>query len=390
MIGSSGNRTVVLGAAPVETVKRERFHQLDGLRAIAATLVVLHHAGVASVAQSLSELGNRYPAELLKTLTSSGVELFFVLSGVVLLRPYLRSRRPMNSPSYFNRRIQRLWPPFLAAWVLAGIVVFLMARYPTWWTRTAGLPDFTVWGWVSQIGIIYVGKAAYNFAWWSLTIEVLFYLLVPLLVPFFVLRMMTRRGMLMLAIVAAGMSILAFNAPVAVPDRAIPFEKFFWYLPCFAAGILLARYDLPEGWGVGAIVIGAAYCLLAFHFSAMNVHVGWAAIYFGVVTLAMSGGALARRLSPWPLVWLGERSYSLFLVHFAVFSGVCHAVSMLTTHKGMRYVLTTRLIEIPLALLISMLIFHFIERRFARNLVTADHFWPIRGLRARIQTKQIS
>lgn len=378
MIGSSGNGTVVLDAAPVETAKRERFHQLDGLRAIAATLVVLHHAGAASVAQSLSERGHPYLAELLKTLTSSGVELFFVLSGVVLLRPYLRSRRPMDPLTYFSRRLQRLWPPFVAAWVLAGIVVFLMTRYPTWWTRTAGLPDFTVLGWVSQIGIIYFGKAAYNFAWWSLTIEVLFYLLVPLLVPFFVLRMMTRRGMLIVVMAAAGVSVLAINAAVAIPDWAIPPEKFFWYLPCFAAGILLARYDLPPHCGAGGIVIGTVYCLLAFRFARLNVHVGWAAIYFGVVTLAMSPGALARRLSSWPLVWLGERSYSLFLVHFAVFSGVCHAVSMVTTHKDFQYVLITRFIEIPMALLVSMLIFHFIERRFARNLVTADNFWPIR------------
>ena len=360
---------------------RARFHQLDGLRAIAASLVVVHHCTANTIAQSLAARGHAYAAEMLKTLTSSGVELFFVLSGVVLLRPYLRNARPMEPLVYFKRRVQRLWPPFVAAWVISGAVVFLMTRFPTWWTRSAGLPDFKLSGWFSQIGIIYFGSriSAYNFAWWSLTIEVLFYLLVPLLVPLAVLRMMTRRGMFAALVVAAALSVWAADARLNLPVWALPPRSFLVYLPCFAVGILLARYDLPRRWGIAIATIGAAYCLAAFRYPALNVHFGWGLFYFGVVTVAMSGGRLARFLGSWHLVWLGERSYSLFLVHFAVFSAVCHVVSLLTTHKGLTYVLTTRLIEVPLALLVAMLIFHFIERRFARNLVTAENFWPRRS-----------
>jgi peptidoglycan/LPS O-acetylase OafA/YrhL len=76
-----------------------RIHALDGLRAIAASLVVTHH---------LIGSGSSLAATLIQSATESGVELFFVLSGVVLGPRYIREGRPLVVRDYFRRRVERL------------------------------------------------------------------------------------------------------------------------------------------------------------------------------------------------------------------------------------------------------------------------------------------
>lgn len=68
----------------------QRLHALDGLRAVAACLVVADHLGVGSVAVSLRSAGYSSLANLVGGATASGVELFFVLSAIVLAGPYVQ------------------------------------------------------------------------------------------------------------------------------------------------------------------------------------------------------------------------------------------------------------------------------------------------------------
>ena len=159
-----------------------RIHQIDGLRAIASILVVIHHSGLAALGTKIIDSGNIFWGQFLYTIGSSGVEMFFLLSGVVLLRGYLRKGRKMDAILYVKRRVERLWPPYLVAWLFAGPVILLTSMHPPWWVENANLPDFNLVSWFSQIGIIYFGSSSFNFAWWSLTIEIVFYLLVPVII----------------------------------------------------------------------------------------------------------------------------------------------------------------------------------------------------------------
>ncbi len=361
--------TVSESGQPRTGVLPVRLHQLDGLRALAILVVLVHHLGANNYGALLIASGSPFLGNLVDSGSAAGVELFFVLSGIVLLRPYLRQARSLDLKIYLLRRAQRLWPPFLAAWVLAGGVILLTSRYPSWWTRGAGLPEFSFRSWLAQIGIVYWGNQLFNWAWWSLTIEIIFYLLVPLLVPI-VQRLRPSRAQMIVVWVAAVL--------VAIASYQLwPVHSFGVYTSCFAAGVLLAMHDLPSDLGWKMCLGGAAYVLIACRWPWLNVHVGWGLFYFGLVSEALdSTGTVANWFSSWPMVWLGERSYSLFLIHFSIFTAVCHAASMLIPRKGLPYYLTTRAIELPLALLASMVIFVLIERRFAHNLVSADAFWP--------------
>jgi peptidoglycan/LPS O-acetylase OafA/YrhL len=383
--------------------KAGRFHQLDGLRALAASIVVIHHSLSGAVATFLRESAivrapansdpTRHPfwyvADLLSHITGSGVELFFVLSGIVLLRPYLRGQRRFDVASYFKRRAQRLWPPYLVALFFDGLFLWAMSRWPTWYS-TARLHlehvQFSFTGWASQLGILNLGWDMYNVAWWSLTVELIFYAVAPLLVPVFASRLMTRLifiGVMLLAFAGGAWLTLSFGDPVAHGAenhgslQAV--LNFGFYLPCFLFGLALAKYDVPKRVAAALIPAGVAWAVVANFqdYQWLNVHAGFALLYAGLTILAFDvGGRWMRFLSSRFMVWLGERSYSLFLIHFTVFAAANWACSFLF-QKGDAYFLATRLIGIPGALLSAMLLFWFVERRFARNLVTDKHFWPV-------------
>jgi hypothetical protein len=108
----------------------------------------------------LSPCGKRIwlVAAFVRSTTPSGVDLFFVLSGVVLAPRHIREDRPLFACDYFRRRAQRLWPPYVFAWLLAGITIAITTAWPTWWSKSAYLPSFKAETWLGQAFII---------NWWS-------------------------------------------------------------------------------------------------------------------------------------------------------------------------------------------------------------------------------
>jgi peptidoglycan/LPS O-acetylase OafA/YrhL len=369
----------VARAPSVSTLKPEapgRFHQLDGLRALACTLVVLHHlvGGALLNSMSSSDLLS-VMARLFGGLTSSGVELFFVLSAVVLARPYIKDPSRFSIRPYIRRRVERLWPPFAAAWLLAGGVIALTSFWPNWWTSTAKLPVFDAGQWLLQIGLIYWGHQAYNFAWWSLNVEVLFYLVLPLLLPVFALAYRRHSVAIVVYAVAFAVALLAAVQPLPHDGALQIVAHFLPYVSCFVGGLYIATVgqSLPGGWLWAGV--GLAWVIACEVTSLPNPHLGWGLFHLVLVAKVMNGGPLAKFFSRPDAVWLGERSYSLFLTHFSVIGVVCWLVAFAVPDKGMVYLLVTRLASIVLSIGVAMLVFETVEKRFARNLVTADQFW---------------
>jgi peptidoglycan/LPS O-acetylase OafA/YrhL len=354
---------------------RRRLHEIDGLRALAVCLIVFHHSFTNAIVAAPRP---RSFGSLFSSLTMSGVDLFFVLSGVLLLRPYLRREREFSAPTYLRRRVERLWPPYLAALVMAGCVIWLTTAHRTWYSGQV-LPRFSLADWVRQAGLVNFGWTTYNGAWWSLTIEVLFYLAVPVILGVVLLcRTRTRR---IGAAVLVGAGILA-AVVAATPGSPAIGELAAVFAPCFVMGAILARYRFSTPVGVAAVVGGGAYAVIVNWLPHADVHLGFAMFYGGVVILAMSFEPLTRRLSAPLAVWLGERSYSIFLVHFSAFYLANWMASLVIPSRTARYFLLSRSLGIPLALTAAVIVFWLIERRYARGLATADAFWPpLRGIR---------
>jgi peptidoglycan/LPS O-acetylase OafA/YrhL len=354
---------------------RTRIHSLDGLRAVAASLVVIHHLFA-------SRSGTGVLSNFLSSATASGVDLFFVLSGVVLGPRYIREGRPMLVGDYFRRRAQRLWPPYVAAWLLAGLAIAVTTAWPTWWSTSAYLPTFNWGSWLGQLFIIDWWSTLFNFAWWSLDVEISFYVLLPLLIPIF--RPIRSRPVILFAVLC-GVAILSAVAYVpyeanTVSSSILPIpvlRHLLNYSACFTAGLVIASHEVSARSAYAAVLAGVVMTIAATVQPGINPHIGWAFLYFGIVATALNQvSPLATRLSADFLVWLGERSYSLFLTHFSVIVLTYWGVSLFVGTKGVAYYLATRSIAAVFSLLTAMVLFSFVECRFANGLVTANRFWP--------------
>lgn len=363
-----------------------RLHEIDGLRAVAAILVVIHHFATSSIVALVSGAGYGRVANAISLTTNSGVELFFVLSGVVLLRPFLRGTRAFRALPYFRRRAERLWPPYLAALGIASGVVFLATLHPTWYSRHI-LPVFTIRGSIRQAGIVNLGWPIYNLAWWSLTPELVFYALAPVVVALFAMRGLRRPALFAIIGVATLLSALQWNVTTSMPGVQSGFAnvglQFLAYLPCFMVGTMIAKVDLDARDAWRMLATGTVYFFIALNVQWANIHAAYGLIYGAVVSLAMCRGSLLNRFLTRPIaVWLGERSYSLFLVHFSILYLGDYLASLVFPDRSIAYGFSSRVFGLVFSFLAAMTIFSLIERRFARGLTTADSFWPWKLARA--------
>lgn len=363
------------GVTPAGQKTGERLHWIDGLRAVAIGLVVAHHTLTRPALIALHSLGlGAYEPLVLRT-TAAGVELFFVISGAVLLRPYLRARRPFRTGRYLLRRIERIWPPYLVALGFSACVLGLAAAFPSWYS-TANLPPVDWRGFLEHVPIVmFDNEARYSIAWWSLAVEILFYAALPLLIlAHRAVTLTAPRLLLLLAGSVVLSEALARRLDFDIPIDVDPLTTFFVFLPCFLLGILLALRDWTPAWGWAALAIGIAGILVAAFVTPLNHNAAYGFAWAGIAVLASNRKRLWAWLSRPGMVWLGERSYSLFLVHLSVLHLVYWACAQIEPGRTLLYFGLTRGLGLPLAFGAALLLFHAVEKRFARGLVTADRW----------------
>ena len=212
------------------------FPALDSLRAVAAIAVLATHAAFWSGGYARPVWGT--PLARLDV----GVAVFFVLSGFLLSRPWIaRHRAGLPTPStlrYLWKRALRLVPVYVVA------VVAAMTLLPG--NRDAGAGE-----WVSTLllGDIYVDDALPDglTQMWSLSTEVAFYVVLPVLM--WVALSRTRRRHDRVPLVAAGMTLASV---VWLMDLSVRWDGGgtmirLWlpsYLVWFAAGIVMASCDV--------------------------------------------------------------------------------------------------------------------------------------------------
>jgi peptidoglycan/LPS O-acetylase OafA/YrhL len=271
--------------------------QLDGLRAVAVLLVIGAHTGLARGGYV-------------------GVDVFFVLSGYLITNILVRERETgrWSIRRFYVRRIRRLYPALLLMLLLTLpfdgtlmpgdefhrlAVVFLSATY------LANFGNLHPTHWMGGLGHT-----------WSLAVEEQFYLLWPFALPL-VIRF--RRGQVGLAMVTVAMlSMLAFG-PLELA-RLLLGSGGALLAGCLLALILNGR-TLPRSGTLAAASACAITAMVLVAPTGFDPHAGLesAAVSVAAVPLIaglVSGGVLSRCLSARPMVWLGQRSYGIYLWHF--------------------------------------------------------------------------
>lgn len=162
------------------------FPELESLRGVACTLVALYHVNgyVCDTEGKAGIVTNPLAAFILAG--HAGVNLFFILSAFLLSMPFLieaaGGKRVMRR-GYFFRRALRILPLYYVA-VIGGTI--LSASAPA--DLLAGLPHLVFLN--ATTAFYNPGLMPYRGVWWTLTTEMQFYLLLPLL-PF---ALRSRRG----------------------------------------------------------------------------------------------------------------------------------------------------------------------------------------------------
>lgn len=153
-----------------------RYRLIDGLRGLAALLVLLSHVGFWTGADGLDVSGG------LLARGDSGVAVFFAISAFLLLRPWIAAGSGVAAPQpvrvYAVRRAARILPAYLVALV----AVLLVAGA---WGPVGGSEGVGGIGTVVAHLLLVQGYADTSYQsfsqTWSLTTEATFYLLVPFL-----------------------------------------------------------------------------------------------------------------------------------------------------------------------------------------------------------------
>ncbi len=191
---------------------------LDGYRGLAALLVTVYHCWLFTDAPL-----DQGPLRGLVAAMGLGVELFFVLSGFVLLLPVARRDGDFGSlGAYARRRFARIAPAYMVAVVVQASLAPWLAGVPSPFLNLGGLANFAahllflqheIPRWLLRSLGLHAPVMGFgvNGALWSLSIEVLFYAALPLVAAAFCRR--PGRGLLLGLLGAGAWRALAWHAP---------------------------------------------------------------------------------------------------------------------------------------------------------------------------------
>jgi hypothetical protein len=312
----------------------KRLKLIDGLRGVAATLVMLFHLVGRTSAGALTHRGYL------------GVAIFFVLSGFVITS--MLSPRRMNLRflgQFALRRMVRLDIPYWVNIVLVLVMMRLAAGF--------GAAQQSVS--VAQLAahLFYLqdllGYRPISSVYWTLCFEIQFYLALALLLWAAQKVGARRRYFLIAFVLLLGLSVLASMNLVPTP-RGLMFS--YWW--AFALGGL-CYWTLVEQAPVVYLAVAASLVLC----SSFAVHGDWrltALITTVLIFLAWRRQAMGRWLADPVSQFLGRISYSLYLCH-PLFGWSAQSLAL-------RYVNQwgALLVGIAVSLLSSWLTYRYIER----------------------------
>ena len=381
----------------------ERVPELDGLRAVAIALVIgCHYKAFAASLDRLPEFG------------WFGVEIFFVLSGYLITTNLLALRgRPGAYRVFYSRRIRRIFPPyflilaactlvfaaftarfntqlillqsgFLTAFVRSGTVLssavlaFRTHSCPPLLQRSSLLP-------LSPPGVELRTLHDALGATWSLSVEEWFYILwAPVVLAF------GRKGIAAASVPAfvAGFVLRWINGTKGL----VWYEDFFCRFDLLALGALLAIWlGFRNGAKIsiqrqGDRIVGILGVLGLTGLTAMLLYIqpivgreirdsslfaAFGTICVGLISTCVISFLVlkTRGLSPFkwilrskPLVWIGRRSYMIYLAHLPWYWIVCAMLGTTTRSSW-----TSAILSLVLTLATAALSWEYIERPLLRT-----------------------
>jgi peptidoglycan/LPS O-acetylase OafA/YrhL len=342
---------------------------LDGLRGLCAVYVLLFHCW----AYTYRGFPRTRGPEWLHWLGFGrlAVVLFLVLSGFSLAMSAARNGWHLGSLArYARRRAWRILPAYWAALAFSLVIAWTVVRQPH-----SAEPD-------AQSVVVYtlllqdlIGGPTPNGAFWSISVEVILYAVLPLLL------VLCRRigAAAMLAVVTLPVVVVGFvvfdGSPPAGDNWLTPH-----LLPAFAAGVLAAgvaaRGTIRVPWlplsvlaaiPVGLLIVSRGTGWMVDNYYWVDMAIVPAMTLFLLAVVSERPAALIRLLDSRPLRRLGSFSYSLYLIHLPIVVAISLTLVAPHLRHGEKAFAVTTVLAGGLSLIVAWFFARVFEFPFQRR-----------------------
>lgn len=296
-----------------------RKDQITFTRFIAAMAIVAWHCGSGAFPFDIA------PISAISRKANVGVSYFFTLSGFIMILAYAASPR-VETWTYYRSRFARIAPAYYVALVLALLTMPLSGLKFDFFELALNVTMLQAWVPSKALSVNPLG--------WSLSVEVLFYLLFPFLFN----RIYRTRN---LAIIAACGALLFIGSQLihivllnssfyqGYPSKS---HDLVYYFPLLhlsefimgnIAGLFYMRFMATKSRANGPWIILSIISMLAVLAvpTGLSMHNGLLAVLFiPIILLITSDNGLFSRIMLWkPLVFLGEISYGIYILQLPIF-----------------------------------------------------------------------
>lgn len=267
-----------------------RITHIDGLRGLAALLVMTFH-----LTTRFDQLyGHTTALPINLPWGNLGVQLFFAISGFVILMTLRSLKSPLD---FVVGRFSRLYPTYWAAMLLTALLLVI------WPLQGHEVGMTQVLGNVLMFHEL-LGVTSVNGAYWSLKVELIFYVLMFLA---WTLKLLRRPFIMLAAWLAVSIASKFLPTPWTITQLGL-----LGFIPWFALGVAVyvavGRHEDSRWWpAIAALSIAD----IAIDEGAL--HTFWAVAVLGIMFVGATGSFKA--LASKPLLFLGAISYPLYLLH---------------------------------------------------------------------------
>lgn len=328
-------------------------NDIDVLRALAVTLVVLYHVGFTSFSGGFV-----------------GVDVFFVISGYLITNVLVSDieKGRFSFAAFYNRRLWRLLPALffvVAVTFIVGAILLPPQHFKSLSRSTVfsffGAANFDFWLQSGYFDADAIKKPLLHI--WSLAVEIQFYAVWPMVV---FLCFMKSRSRTLLAIVTVTALACSFGAAVYTmqAEQTAAFFMMPFRLWEFCAGGIVflthhhfsgVKSDMAYVAGFGAILWSALTYTDDTPFPGLNA----AAPVIGSALMLYGGtGQIAKALQNRATTYLGNISYSVYLAHWPLI--------VFYVLKAQEVSTTARFSLIAASLILGSLSYNLIENRFRK------------------------
>jgi peptidoglycan/LPS O-acetylase OafA/YrhL len=336
-------------------MKKARFEELDALRGCAALLVVFFHF-----------TKERQGYDQFFKFGTTGVDLFFIISGFVIFMSLQRVSRGID---FIINRISRLYPTYWAAVTFAFLIIIFRDVFIT----HVNLKHEHLVLYLGNLTMFqfYLRIADLDGPYWTMIIEMIFYISILIL---FQLKSLKRLTIIGISLCSITVIATRFFGDTRYMERILYWIPLLQFLPLFFAGTVFYKVYTERKNNISSYLI-IAFCFLCqillfpyvgrsklvinqLEYSLML------SIYFILFILFVNNKLkfIANDLT----LFFGKISFALYLIHQYISLGFI--IPIFHERLGINFWVVTILIDLPIVVGIASFITYKIEAPYSKKL----------------------